>query len=230
MKDDKDESLDAIFAAWDKLCENAKDEPCAEQITKNTKVDHPLVDFPARHMRELTLYGVEWQSAYQKALNICENGGMVVAHGNRGTGKTQIAYEIARNARFKNTHHKPIYKDGFSLQAKPRACVYTKAMDIFIELKSSFKNSGTTEKQILDKLVEAVFLVIDEAHVRGDTKFEDDKLTHIIDKRYDAMRATMLITNLDKRDFAAQLSPSIKSRLLEVGGGIECNWETYRKP
>ena len=102
-------------------------------------------------------------------------------------------------------------------------------MDIFIELKSAFKSSDTTEKQIIDKLVEAVFLVIDEAHVRGDTKFEDDKLTHIIDKRYDAMRATMLITNLDKRDFAEQLSPSIKSRLLEIGGGIECNWESFRK-
>ena len=142
---------------------------------------------------------------------------------------TQIAYEIARNANFKNTHHKPVYRDGFCLQSKARSCVYIKAMDIFIELKSAFKSSDTTEKQIIDKLVEAVFLVIDEAHVRGDTKFEDDKLTHIIDKRYDAMRATMLITNLDKRDFAEQLSPSIKSRLLEIGGGIECNWESFRK-
>ena len=225
----KNNTSESIFEEWQKLYENANNEPTMEITHELAKVDHPLIDFPSRHKRDLTLCGEEWQSAYQKALRICESGGMVVAHGKRGTGKTQIAYEIARNANFKNTHHKPVYRDGFCLQSKARSCVYIKAMDIFIELKSAFKSSDTTEKQIIDKLVEAVFLVIDEAHVRGDTKFEDDKLTHIIDKRYDAMRATMLITNLDKRDFAEQLSPSIKSRLLEVGGGIECNWESFRK-
>jgi len=32
-----------------------------------------------------------------------------------------------------------------------------------------------------------------------------------------------------RQDFAAQLSPSIISRIRETGGGIECNWASYRK-
>jgi len=63
----------------------------------------------------------------------------------------------------------------------------------------------------------------------NETKYEDDKLTHIMDKRYDAMLPTMLITNVTRQDFAAQLSPSIISRIRETGGGIECNWDSYRK-
>jgi DNA replication protein DnaC len=71
-------------------------------------------------------------------------------------------------------------------------------------------------------------LIIDEAQVRGETKFEDDLLTTLIDKRYDGVRATMLITNLGRKEFAATLSPSIISRIEQIGCGIECNWQSYR--
>jgi len=97
-------------------------------------------------------------------------------------------------------------------------------------MKSGFNRPDKpSEGEVIDKLVDAAFLVIDEAHVRGESVYEDNKLTHIIDERYDAMRPTMLITNLSNKDFAAQLSPSILSRIEEIGGGIECNWESYRK-
>jgi len=190
----------------------------------------PLIGFPDRHGRELTLYGDEWQAAYEKALKICESGGIAVAYGKRGTGKTQMAREIALNACFSNPCF-PAKREGkWSATYEPRPSLYYKAMDIFIELKNSFgRNDQPSEKQIIANLVDAVFLVIDEAHVRGETKYEDDKLTHILDKRYDAMRATMLITNIPRNEFAKQLSPSILSRIEEIGGGIECNWESYRK-
>lgn len=200
----------------------------SESVSAIPRVDTPLVDFPDRHGRNMELYGEEWKKAYFKALAIAEAGGIIIAYGLRGTGKTQIACEIARNAKFQNPHlpkklwnmsHVPLY----------RSAIYAKAMDIFIDLKNGFnRKNEPSEKEVIHRLVEAVFLVIDEAHVRGETKYEDDKLTHIIDKRYDAMRATMLITNLEKKDFAATLSPSILSRISEIGGGIECNWQSYR--
>lgn len=230
------DALEKIMSEWDdminKAAEQADDEPetAEESIPKQEKANHQLIDFPDRHKRDLTLYGDEWKTAYEKALALCEKGGIVVAYGKRGTGKTQIAYEIAKNAHFQNTHFAPVLKDGFHLPPKVRPCLYIKAMDIFIDLKNGFGRPGEpSEKQVIAKLVDAAFLVIDEAHVRGETKYEDDKLTHIIDKRYDAMRPTMLITNLTNKDFAAQLSPSILNRIEEIGGGIECNWESYRK-
>ena len=188
----------------------------------------PRIGFPARHELPDELYGYEWQTAYQTALAIVESGGIVIAYGRRGTGKTQIACELAKHARFPNSE-KP--RREWAMQSHPeyRPAIYCKAMEIFIDLKNGYgRPKEPSEKDIIDKLSSAAFLVIDEAHVRGETKYEDDKLTHIMDKRYDAMLPTMLITNVTRQDFAAQLSPSIISRIRETGGGIECNWASYR--
>jgi DNA replication protein DnaC len=189
----------------------------------------PRIGFPARHEHPDELWGYEWQTAYQTALDIVESGGIVIAYGRRGTGKTQIACELAKHAKFPNSE-KP--RKEWAMQSHPehRPAIYCKAMEIFIDLKNGYgRPKEKSEKYIIDKLSAAAFLVIDEAHVRGETKYEDDKLTHIMDKRYDAMLPTMLITNVTRQDFAAQLSPSIISRIRETGGGIECNWASYRK-
>jgi len=236
------EALDAVMSKIDALIEAAPDMPEREdnapisqaEIERTerlaSKVCHPLIDFPERHRHAGELRGDEWQAAYEKALGIAQSGGIVVAWGQRGTGKTQIAYEIATHGIFHDPYFPPQYRDGFSMPIKARPCVYVKAMDIFMRMKNGFsRKDQPSELEIVENLVQAAFLVIDEAHVRGETKYEDDKLTHIIDKRYDAMRPTMLITNLTNKDFAAQLSPSILSRITEIGGGIECNWQSYRK-
>ena len=201
----------------------------AKPVLSSSRVNIPLVGFPDRHRANTELSGDEWNAAYRKALEIAELGGIIVCYGRRGTGKTQIAVEIARNAKLPNSE-KP--RKEWTMQTHPehRPAIYCKAMEIFIDLKNSFQRpSASSEKAIIEKLASAAFLVIDEAHVRGETKYEDDKLTHIIDKRYDGMRPTMIITNLQRKEFAAQLSPSILSRIEEQGGGIECNWESYRK-
>jgi DNA replication protein DnaC len=238
------EALDAVMSKIDALIEAAPDTPDHEDaempipapetplqaISALKRADHPLIDFPERHRHAGELRGDEWQAAYEKAIGIAQSGGIVVAWGQRGTGKTQIAYEIATHGIFHDPYFPPAYRDGFSMPIKARPCVYVKAMDIFMRMKNGFsRKDQPSELDIVESLVQAAFLVIDEAHVRGETKYEDDKLTHIIDKRYDAMRSTMLITNLTNKDFAAQLSPSILSRITEIGGGIECNWQSYRK-
>ena len=217
------ETFDAMKPPTD-----APQTPATPVLTTN-RVNIPLIGFPDRHRANTELTGTEWQEAYQKALEIAESGGIIVCYGRRGTGKTQIAVEIARNAKLPHSE-KP--RAEWTMQSHPeyRPALYVKAMEIFIDLKNSFQRpSAPSEKAIIEKLASAAFLVIDEAHVRGETKYEDDKLTHIIDKRYDAMRPTMLITNLQRKEFAAQLSPSILSRIEEQGGGIECNWESFRK-
>jgi DNA replication protein DnaC len=236
MSDDQNQAAD-FLANLDAMIAAAPDDeetPTIEQNSPATPVlgvnrhNTPLHGFPDRHGRDLTLYGDEWRAAYEKALAIAESGGFIVAYGRRGTGKTQIAFEIARNARFQNPCA-PKKEWVMKHDPKYREALYFKAMDIFIDLKNGFSRpKEPSEKEVIARLVEAVFLVIDEAHVRGETKYEDDKLTHILDKRYDAMRATMLITNLEKKDFAAQLSPSVLNRMIEIGGGIECNWQSYR--
>ena len=235
---DVEKALKESIAKLDAMIESAPsyeddfpvDEPLPIINPTTPRCNHPLIDFPDRHSQVTELRGVEWQAAYEKALGIAQSSGIVVAWGQRGTGKTQIAYEIAHNGIFHDPYFPLTKQDGFTMVTKARPCIYAKAMDIFMRMKNGFQRKDQpSELEIVENLAQAAFLVIDEAHVRGETKYEDDKLTHIIDKRYDAMRPTMLITNLTNKDFAAQLSPSILSRIAEIGGGIECNWQSYRK-
>jgi len=201
----------------------------ATLVSEPTRVNIPIIGQTTRHDDSVTIHGEEWENAYERAKVCAERGGLIVAYGGRGTGKTQMAFHLARNANFPNCTLPPIYKNGFTTETKPRPAIYTKAMEIFLDCKHSFsRKDAPTVKEILQKLEDAAFLIIDEAQVRGETKFEDDMLTHMIDKRYDGERATMLITNLGRKEFAATLSPSIISRIEQIGCGIDCNWQSYR--
>jgi DNA replication protein DnaC len=202
----------------------------ATLVLEPTRVSMPIIGQTTRHDDSVAIHGDEWQAAYERAKICAEKGGLIVAYGGRGTGKTQMAFHLARNANFPNCTLPPIYKNGFTPEYRTRPAIYTKAMEIFLDCKHSFsRKDAPTTKEILQRLEDAAFLVIDEAQVRGETKFEDDMLTHLIDKRYDGERATMLITNLGRKEFAATLSPSIISRIEQIGCGIDCNWQSYRK-
>jgi len=83
--------------------------------------------------------------------------------------------------------------------------------------------------QLLAYFADAVLLVIDEVQERGETEFENQKLTAIIDARYRQQRPTLMIGNYkNKAEFAASISPSIVSRIQECGGAIHCDWPSFR--
>lgn len=236
MSDNIDQSLDNIFRKLETVIDdNEKTQAslptgkAATPVSEPNRVSIPIIGQTTRHGDSVAIYGNEWQSAYERAKECAEAGGLIIAYGGRGTGKTQMAFHLARNANFPNASFPPIYKNGFSPEYRTRPAIYLKAMEIFVDSKHSFnRKEAPTIKEILQKLEDAAFLIIDEAQVRGETKFEDDLLTTLIDKRYDGVRSTMLITNLGRKEFAATLSPSIISRIEQIGCGIECNWQSYR--
>ena len=235
MSDLKKE-LDEILANVEAMAEQTEQKPVRlpagyvpPRVSEPSMVSIPIIGQTARHGDSVSIYGDEWQAAYERAKECAEAGGLIIAYGGRGTGKTQMAFHLARNANFPNAAYPPIYKNGFTPEHRNRPAIYLKAMEIFVDSKHSFnRKEAPTIKEILQKLEDAAFLIIDEAQVRGETKFEDDLLTTLIDKRYDGVRATMLITNLGRKEFAATLSPSIISRIEQIGCGIECNWQSYR--
>jgi|688.fasta_scaffold52455_3 DNA replication protein DnaC len=228
--------LDEIYAKIEKAIEAESEKydslhtgDVAALISESSRVSIPIIGQTTRHGDSVEIFGDEWQAAYERAKICAERGGLIVAYGGRGTGKTQMAFHLARNANFPNVSLPAIYKNGFTPEYRSRPAIYIKAMEIFLDCKHSFsRKDAPTVKEILQKLEDAAFLIIDEAQVRGETKFEDDMLTHLIDKRYDGERATMLITNLGRKEFAATLSPSIISRIEQIGCGIDCNWQSYR--
>ena len=185
------------------------------------------VDFPERHRAQTELVGDEWTATYQKAQQTANACGIVALIGGRGTGKTQMAWQIAKNVRL-NDVVKNTTENGFSKQIC-RPAIYRTAMDIFLELRSTYAaSSKKTEWDLMKEYENAALLVIDEINVSTGSTFEDLKITAIMDKRYQRLRPTVLIGNVDLQQFSDRMGKSIVNRIEEDGIILSCNWQSYR--
>lgn len=69
----------------------------------------------------------------------------------------------------------------------------------------------------MDRLTAYDLLVIDECHQRGETAFEQNTLTNLLDRRYDARKCTILIANQSKAEFSESMGDSVVSPNLRGG-------------
>lgn len=168
---------------------------------------------PARHQDFLQPEGdSEWLQALHRLETVLGSGFLFVAMGTRGTGKTQLGTCLVRTA-----------------CNNLRTARYVKALDIFIALREAYRKDGPSESSIVDQFIGPDLLVIDAMEERGETPFENRLLNHIIDRRYDNLDDTLLITNQAIEAFADSVGPSIVSRIHETGDKIVCNWESFRR-
>jgi DNA replication protein DnaC len=147
-------------------------------------------------------------------------GGVVLIFGLRGVGKTQIATNIGVK-RVVVAHANNVAEERW-----PR---YALAVEIFRAVRDAFKTTPpASEASVVAGFIKPGLLVIDEAHERGGTPFEDRILTEIVDRRYGDLKTTFIISNLTRDGLAKELGTSIVSRAHEVGVVIECNWSSFR--
>lgn len=150
--------------------------------------------------------------------------------GPRGLGKTTIAATLAKKAAWRNYHSKmqepgkPVIHSSF---------VYRKTAKLVARFKPLFADFGSIQTDALldsmDYLARQYeVLAIDEVHDCDDQKASRRVLTDLIDRRYSALRHTILISNQTASEFAASVGDSIMSRLNENGAVIECAWESFR--
>lgn len=144
-------------------------------------------------------------------------GGMSLLVGPRGIGKTVLAC-----------------MEGIRIDAaRPGASqLYTRADDLWARQKATFdqqrRDFSPWTKDPLDCARHAAFLVLDEVQLGAQTPWEAGELVRLIDHRYQAMKATVMIANLAPEDVRQRIDASIVSRVNECGGVILCKWPSYR--
>ncbi len=113
--------------------------------------------------------------------------------------------------------------------AQLRTAKYTSAMDIFMEIKESYRTKEVSESAVMLAYRSPQLLVIDEITVRSDSAWENMLLTHLIDKRYCAKKDTILLGNCkDASEVVACVGASIASRIQECGCVVVCDWPSFR--
>lgn len=172
-----------------------------------------LINMPERHLLPFQNEHAKWGDAYKSIRDFsCKHTGFIVMLcGIRGSGKTKMAVSVAK------------------LYAKNEMkSAYYKAIEIFMAIRGTYGGSDLNETEVVKKFIIPSLLIIDEAHERGNSEWEDRMLTYIIDKRYDSLRDTLLISNQKPDECIKSVGQSIASRILETGAIMECNWNSFR--
>lgn len=190
------------------------DQRVAESAARERRIlAHKLMEksnLPHRHRQPVEARGEGWISLLARVEDKAYSGFIIALCGSRGTGKTQLAATIAK-----------------TYAGAGKAPLYATAMGFFLDIKESFEGKRS-EKAVIDAYCGPSLLILDELQERGETPWEDRLLTHLIDRRYGAMRDTLLITNQNQTKFLDAIGNSVASRIVETGGVAFCDWPSYR--
>ena len=110
-------------------------------------------------------------------------------------------------------------------------CGIIKTIDLIRKLKSTWhKDSDETEEEILSWYINTDLLIIDEVGSQFGSDTEKLFIFDIIDGRYQEMKPTILISNLDINGIKEVIGERCIDRLREGGGSmIAFDWESSRK-
>lgn len=158
-----------------------------------------------------------WRKCHTYAVNFpayrAKGTGLILA-GNAGNGKTHLACAII--AEIIERHH--------------RRAQYALASDLFRRVKATFsKTSDIGEDDALRQYTAPDLLVIDEIGVQYGSDTEKNILFEVVNRRYQDMKPTILVTNLAVDALEKFAGERVIDRMRENGGMLAVfDWESRR--
>ena len=166
------------------------------------------------HLNRSTL----WGEKLDKLKPQIGTGTLLVFQGPSGTGKTQMAIELAY----------------YAMTEKDLSAKFTTLSELQLELKGTFGRDGG-EQAVVQKMIRPDLLVIDEfdwtpmKKERVTDDYWQGILYHIINHRYGDMKDTLLTSNKSAEEFEQTTLVPLKSRIMETGGIISTEgWRDWR--
>jgi DNA replication protein DnaC len=143
-----------------------------------------------------------------------EVGRCLILSGNVGTGKTHLASGMARAV---------IQQYGAS------ALIVTVAEIVRVAKETMIKGVKFTERDVIDELAGVELLLIDEVGAQRGTEYEQALLHEVIDRRYQLMIPTVLISNELVDNLKSFIGQRALDRLRENGGqAVGFTWASAR--
>ncbi|MDH4581402.1 AAA family ATPase [Pseudomonas sp. BN415] len=165
-----------------------------------------------KHQREVLAVCAQYAEGFREHY---DDGRCLLLVGNVGTGKTHLASAIADHI-IRQLNALAVYRTLYSLMQY---------------VKGSFDSqSGYTEAQAYENLIEPHLLIIDEIGATKQTEFEQATLFNVINGRYEQKRPTLVISNLMPDELEKALGDRVMDRLRENAGlCLVFDWGSARK-
>lgn len=176
---------------------------------------------PSRHLANIDLGHTDpgQEAALASERRVRGTGYTMILCGGPGRGKTHLACRIVcERAGVKGA-------DG-----KWARCLFGSLATHLESIKATYDDGAkTTERDAMASLVFPALLVVDEVHDSLSTEYAGRMLREIVNRRYESLRDTILITNWTPEDVGNRIPPQILSRASESGGVIDCStWKDWR--
>jgi DNA replication protein DnaC len=169
----------------------------------------PLV---ARYVANPNRTNDDWKKVRSGMVSKLGSGFSFALIGKHGLGKTQMAVDVMLEASDRNM-----------------STEYTSALGFFLDLKASYhRDAGLSEREVMESFARPKLLVIDEFEKRGDSDWANNLIFELLNRRYGMLKDTLILSNLDKRQFGNFVSDSVSSRINQTGGLVVCNWPSFR--
>ena len=160
--------------------------------------------------------GTPWGLCCLRILEAMEAGATVALLGPQGRGKTTMAVAVGR-----------------AMTAREKGVRWGDVVGFVMSLQDA-KAAGNQTREFREWESPAV-LMLDQADKMPDAEWESRLLFRLVDQRYNARRATLLLCNVASEnpkewaaDAAEKLGASIWDRIRETGGVELANWPVLR--
>ena len=170
-----------------------------------------------------------YKAKIQAALKATRAGHNVLIFGGIGSGKTHLAVCLLWE-RWKSlvTVGLDIWNEAAVLTHPEKGMRFRSTSEIVGELKAA-KATWKREDEIIDAHVRNEVLVLDDLGFEERSETVRNWLSTLLDRRYQAMRQTIITTNLDPKDLSDAVDDRITSRLIENGIMIHMDGHDYRR-
>ena len=142
------------------------------------------------------------------------DGRSMILSGNIGTGKTHLGSAMAQ---------------AVIRQHGAKAVIVTIAEIVRVAKGTMAKGATYDERDVINELAGADLLIIDEIGAQRGTDYEVGILHEVIDKRYQLVLPTVIISNLLVDDLKSYIGERALDRLRQGGGkAVGFTWESAR--
>ena len=164
--------------------------------------------------------GTEGQKkALQKSIEFANNfkdyrvsGGSLIFTGLPGTGKTHLSCAIANQ----------IIQHEFT-------AVFITVSEMIRAIRATY-GTKDSEQDAIDRFANVDLLIMDEVGQQRGTRDEVNLVSEVVNKRVNAWRPNIVISNLDDSGMRGVLGERVWDRLSEGRSKlVDFNWESYRK-